>query len=189
MIETPILRDATRNDVPAITTIYADAVRNSTASFELDAPDEAEMAARMAALVDKGYPYIAATDATGTLLGYAYAGSYRARPAYRWTVEDSVYIAPDAMGRGVGRILLTEIIARCEALGFRQMVAVIGGADHAASIRLHERLGFAHAGLLPATGFKHGRWLDSVLMQRPLGEGSQTAPDPGTYPGTLYPAR
>lgn len=189
MTETPILRDATRDDVPAITAIYADAVLNGTASFELDAPGEAEMAARMAALVDKGYPYIAATDGAGALLGYAYAGSYRARPAYRWTVEDSVYIAPDAMGRGVGRYLLTEIIVRCEALGFRQMVAVIGGADHAASIRLHERLGFAHAGRLPATGFKHGRWLDSVLMQRPLGAGSETAPDPGTYPGTLYQAR
>ena len=189
MTDTPLIRDATRDDVPAIAAIYADAVLNGTASFELDAPGEAEMAARMAAIVESGYPYIVAVDSAGMLFGYAYAGSYRARPAYRWTVEDSVYIAPDAMGRGIGRALLAEIIARCEASGFRQMVAVIGGADHAASIRLHERLGFAHAGRLPATGFKHGRWLDSVLMQRALGQGSRTPPDPHAYPGTLYPAR
>ncbi|MCR9121158.1 MAG: GNAT family N-acetyltransferase [Phyllobacteriaceae bacterium] len=181
------LSDTTDADIPAITTIYADAVLNGTASFELDPPDEAEMARRFHAIRHSGYPHICARDADGTLLGYAYAGSYRARPAYRWTVENSVYVAPHAKGRGVGRTLLAEIIARCEALGFRQMIAVIGGSEHAASIGLHEALGFVHVGALPATGFKHGRWLDSVLMQKPLGKGQTSTPDPDTYPGTLYP--
>lgn len=181
------LSDTTDADMPAITAIYSDAVLNGTASFELDPPDQAEMARRFQAIVEAGYPHVCAHDADGTLLGYAYAGSYRARPAYRWTVENSVYVAPAAKGRGVGRTLLAEIIARCQALGFRQMIAVIGGSEHAASIGLHEALGFAHVGVLPATGFKHGCWLDSVLMQKQLGEGDATMPDPDTYPGTLYP--
>ncbi|WP_375566319.1 GNAT family N-acetyltransferase [Oceaniradius stylonematis] len=181
------LNDTIDADISAITGIYADAVLNGTASFELDPPDAAEMARRFHAIRQAGYPHIVARDGSGELLGYAYAGSYRARPAYRWTVENSVYVAPSAKGRGVGRTLLAEIIARCEALGFRQMIAVIGGSEHAASIGLHEALGFAHAGVLPATGFKHGRWLDSVLMQKPLGAGSSMPPDPDTYPGTLYP--
>ena len=189
MSDSVTITETTEADIPAITAIYADAVLNGTASFELDPPDEAEMARRFRAIRDSGYPYISARDERGDLLGYAYASAYRARPAYRWTVENSVYIAPAAKGRGIGRTLLAEIIARCAALGFRQMVAVIGGADHDASIRLHETLGFRHTGTLPATGFKHGRWLDSVLMQLPLGEGDATAPDPGTYPGTLYPPR
>lgn len=186
MTDQLILRDATTDDIAAITTIYRDAVLNGTASFELNPPDQDEMRARFHGIRDAGYPYLVATDSANTVLGYAYANSYRARPAYRWTVEDSVYIAPATRARGVGRALLTEIIARCEALGFRQMVAVIGGSEHTASIRLHEHLGFAHAGVLPATGFKHGRWLDSVLMQRPLGEAAATAPNPSAYPGTLY---
>lgn len=180
------LSEATQAHIGAITDIYREAVLHGTASFELDPPDEAEMLARFRAIRDIGYPYIVALDGGGALLGYAYASGYRARPAYRWTVEDSVYIAPGARGRGIGRALLAQIVARCEALGFRQMVAVIGGSEHTASIRLHETLGFAHAGVLPATGFKHGRWLDSVLMQRPLGKAATTAPDPGAYPGTLY---
>ncbi|MBO6640224.1 MAG: N-acetyltransferase [Roseitalea sp.] len=180
------LTDTTDADIPAITAIYADAVLNGTASFELDPPDATEMRRRFNAVRRAGYPHIVARDGSGALLGYAYASSYRTRPAYRWSVEDSVYVAPSAKGRGVGKTLLAEIIARCEASGFRQMVAIIGGSEHAASIGLHEALGFAHAGTLPATGFKHGRWLDSVLMQRPLGDGASTLPDPGTYPGTLY---
>ena len=187
MTQTFDIRDTTEADIPAITAIYAEAVLNGTASFELDPPDEAEMARRFGAIRDNGYPYICAKDDAGKLLGYAYANAYRARPAYRWTVENSVYIDPAFQGLGVGRRLMKDIIVRCERLGFRQMVAVIGGADHTSSIALHEKLGFAHAGLLPATGFKHGQWLDSVLMQLPLGPGGTTNPDPGTYPGTLYP--
>jgi len=181
------LTDTTDADIAAVTAIYTDAVLNGTASFELDPPDEAEMARRFHAIRKAGYPHIVARDRAGEALGYAYAGSYRARPAYRWTVENSVYVAPSAKGRGVGKTLLAEIITRCEALGFRQMIAVIGGSEHAASIGLHEALGFTRVGVLPATGFKHGRWLDSVLMQKPLGEGGSTTPDLRIYPGTLYP--
>lgn len=181
--------DTTEADIPAITAIYAEAVLNGTASFELDPPDEAEMLRRFRAIRDQNYPYISAHAEDGSLLGYAYASAYRSRPAYRWTVEDSVYIGPGAQGRGLGRALLAEIINRCEALGFRQMIAVIGGADHLPSIRLHEALGFAHAGVLRHVGFKHGSWLDTVMMDRPLGDGDTTSPNPGNYPGTLYRPR
>lgn len=182
------IRDVSQSDVEPITAIYAHAVIHGTASFELDPPDASEMRARIEAITAKGFPYIVAIDdETGLLLGYAYAGSYRARPAYRWTVENSVYIDEAAKGRGLGKALTAEIIARCETLGFRQMIAVIGGSDHKASIALHKALGFEHVGLLPATGFKHGKWLDSVLMQRALGDGASAAPDAQRYPGTLYP--
>lgn len=168
------IRPATNADIPAITRIYADAVERGTASFELARPDETEMARRMQELTDNGYPYLAA-DVDGALAGYAYAGPYRARPAYRFTVEDSVYVAPEAQGRGLGRALLTTLIKESEARGFRQMIAVIGDSGQTASIALHAALGFAYVGTLPSTGFKFGRWLDTVLMQRPLGAGS-TAP-------------
>ena len=180
------IRDTTEADIPAITAIYADAVLHGTASFELDPPDEAEMLRRFRTMCDQGYPYIAAEAANGTLLGYAYANAFRSRPAYRWTVEDSVYIDPAARGLGLGRALLSEIIERCTTLGFRQMTAVIGGADHAPSIKLHEALGFSHVGVLRHSGFKHGRWLDTVIMDRPLGDGDATLPNPQTYPGTLH---
>ncbi len=175
--------------MPAITAIYGEAVRNGTASFELDPPDEAEMRRRFDAVVTKGYPYLCADAPDGAVGGYAYAGPYHTRPAYRWTVENSVYIAPSARGRKLGQALTRELVERCVQLGFRGMVAIIGGADHMASIRMHERLGFVHIGTMPATGFKHGRWLDTVMMHRPLGEGRATDPDPHSYPGTLYPAR
>jgi L-amino acid N-acyltransferase YncA len=173
---TVAIRPARSSDIPAITRIYAHAVEHGTASFELTPPDEAEMARRMSDLTGKGYPYLAA-EIGGALAGYAYAGPYRARPAYRLTVEDSVYIAPDAHRRGVGRTLLAALIEASAAGGFRQMIAVIGDSPkQAASIGLHEALGFAHVGILQEVGFKHGRWLDSVLMQRALGEGGKTAP-------------
>ncbi|HWT28403.1 MAG TPA: GNAT family N-acetyltransferase, partial [Methylophilaceae bacterium] len=121
----------------------------------------------------------------GELLGYAYASAFRTRPAYRWMVEDSIYLAPAARGKGVGKALLAELISRCTALGFRQMVAVIGGA-HPASIALHRSSGFEETGLLKGTGYKHGRWLDTMLMQRVLGEGKDTDPDLSAYPGSLY---
>src|SRR4051812_6360258 len=167
------IRPATPGDIPAITRIYAHAVRHGTASFELEVPDEAEMAQRMQALGAGRFPYIAA-EADGHLLGYAYAGPYRTRPAYRFAVEDSIYIAPDAQRRGVGRRLLDDLISRCEARGFRQMIAVIGDSANVASIELHRAAGFYPIGTFDNCGFKFGRWLDSVLMQRALGEGAAT---------------
>ena len=168
------IRPAVSADIPAITRIYAHAVEHGTASFELTPPDEAEIARRMNDLTGKGYPYLAG-EIDGALAGYAYAGPYRARPAYRLTVEDSVYIAPDRHRRSIGRALLAALIEATAARGFRQMIAVIGDSPRqAASISLHEALGFRHVGILQDVGFKHGRWLDSVLMQRALGDGRKT---------------
>lgn len=173
---TTLIRRATAADIPAITRIYAPAVEQGTASFELEAPDDAEMARRMSDLVAKGYPYIAA-EIDGALAGYAYAGPFRARPAYRFAVENSIYVAPGMQRRGVGRALLEALIAACETAGHRQIIAVIGDSpNQAPSIALHAAAGFAHIGLLPAIGYKHGRWLDSVLMQRAIGAGATTAP-------------
>ena len=170
------IRPAKTSDIPAITRIYAHAVEYGTASFELEPPDEAEMARRMENLIGNGFPYIVA-EIDGVLAGYAYAGPYRLRPAYRLTVENSVYIAPDRQRHGVGRALLASLIEACEARGHRQMIAVIGDSTkQAPSIGLHEALGFRHVGILENVGFKHGRWLDSVLMQRALGDGASSAP-------------
>jgi L-amino acid N-acyltransferase YncA len=171
----PSIRPASQADIPAITRIYAHAVEHGTASFELEPPNEAEMARRMQELTDNGFPYLAA-DVDGTLAGYAYAGPYRARPAYRFTIENSVYVAPEAQGRGVGRALLKALIEAAERSGYRQMIAVIGDSGQTASIALHAALGFAYVGTLPHVGFKFGRWLDTVLMQRALGPGSTDAP-------------
>ncbi|WP_377297341.1 GNAT family N-acetyltransferase [Rhizobium sp. SGZ-381] len=179
------LRDATLSDISIITAIYRDSVLNGTASYELVAPDEAEMRARFEAIIAKGYPYIAAEDEDGSLLGYAYASAFRTRPAYRWLVEDSIYLAPEARGRGIGKALLAELITRTTALGFRQMVAVIGGASPA-SAGLHAALGFRMVGTMQGTGYKHGTWLDTIFMQRELGAGTSTDPDLDTYPGTLF---
>lgn len=181
-----IIRDVVAGDLAAIAAIYREAVLHGTASFELDPPDEAEMLARMEAITGAGFPYIVGVDANNTLLGYAYASTFRGRPAYRWCCENSVYIDENAQGKGAGHKLMVELIAQCVQRGFRQMISVIGGAEHRASIRLHEKLGFFHVGKMPATGFKHGRWLDSVLMQLSLGEGADSDPDPDTYPGTMY---
>lgn len=168
-----IIRDSRESDLPAITEIYADAVVNGTASFELTPPDAAGMAARRAALIEGGYPYLVAERA-GAVLAYAYAGPYRPRPAYGATVENSIYAAPAARGQGVGRALLARLVAEAEARGFRQMIAVIGDSENHASRALHASLGFELVGVLRSVGWKHGRWLDSVLMQRPLGEGDAT---------------
>jgi len=163
----PTIRPATPADIPAITCVYAHAVRHSTASFELEPPDEAEMGRRQNALLTGGFPYLVA-EAGGVVMGYAYAGPYRARPAYRFTVEDSVYIAPEAQGRGIGRLLLDQLIVESEARGYRQMIAIIGDSAQMASIALHRTAGFRLVGTFEAVGFKFGRWLDTVLMQRPL---------------------
>ena len=169
------VRAATAGDIPAITRIYGHAVKHGTASFELEPPDEAEMAHRMQTLLDGGYPYfVAETD--GALVGYAYAGPYRPRPAYRFSVEDSIYIDPSAHRRGIGRVLLEHLIAECERRGFRQMVAVIGDSAQTASIELHRALGFRLVGTVENVGYKFDQWLDSVNMQRPLGRGATTKP-------------
>lgn len=169
------IRPAALSDIPAITRIYAVAVEHGTASFELEPPDEAEMARRMERLREGGYPYIVA-ERDGVVAGYAYAGVYRARPAYRWSVEDTVYIAPDHQRAGIGRQLLDRLIQQAERGGFRQMIAVIGDSpNQAPSIGLHRQAGFRLVGILEKVGFKHGRWLDSMLMQRPLGP-RDTAP-------------
>lgn len=170
-----IVRPAAEADLPVITAIYAHAVRHGTASFEIDPPDETEMSRRGAAVLAGGYPYVVAQVA-GKVAGYAYAGAYRTRPAYRATVEDSIYIAPEAQGRGLGRALLTELVATCTERGFRQMIAVIGDSGSLGSIRLHAGCGFRHVGTLSAVGYKHGRWLDTVLMQRELGAGPDAPP-------------
>jgi L-amino acid N-acyltransferase YncA len=173
---TTLIRPAKPSDIPAITRIYADAVTHGTASFELEAPIEPEMARRMNDLTSKGFPYIVA-ESGGELAGYAYAGPFRARPAYRLTVENSVYVAPGSHRRGIGRALLAALIEASEKAGHRQMIAVIGDSTkQQASIALHAAAGFKHIGILPDTGFKHGRWLDTVLMQRAIGAGGTRDP-------------
>src|SRR5437588_12079067 len=169
------IRAATPADVPVITRIYAHAVRYGTASFELEPPDEAEMTRRQRALLDGGYPYLVA-EIDGSVAGYAYAGPYRTRPAYRYTVENSVYIAPEAHHRGIGRALLDRLIAECDARNYRLMIAVIGDSAQTPSIELHRAAGFRMVGAFEAVGYKFDRWLDSVLMQRPLGKGSSAPP-------------
>lgn len=171
----PLIRPSTAADVPAIAAIYAWHVENSTGTFEVDAPGEAEVARRREEVCAKALPWLVA-DQAGQVLGYAYANHFRPRPAYRFCVEDSIYLRPEACGRGIGRWLLAELIAQCEARGARQMLAVIGDAANAGSIGVHQALGFAHTGRLKAAGWKSGRWLDVVLMQRALGMGDGAPP-------------
>ncbi|WP_337267799.1 GNAT family N-acetyltransferase [Oryzifoliimicrobium ureilyticus] len=171
------LRDAEVADVSVITTIYADAVMNGVSSYELTPPSSAEMKERFLAIKGGSFPYRVAVDDEGEVVGYAYASSFRTRPAYRWTVEDSIYLAPRAQGRGIGKRMLSDLVERCTGLGFRQMIAVIGGASPA-SVALHHSQGFIYSGVLKATGYKHGRWLDTALMQRALGEADQSRPNP-----------
>jgi len=171
----PNIRTAAAADIAAITRIYAHAVEHGTATFEIEPPDETEMARRLSALLRNGYPYLVA-ERGGMIAGYAYAGAYRARPAYRWSVEDSIYVAPDMQRQRIGSQLLARLIDEAERLGFRQMIAVIGDSAQTPSIAVHERAGFAHIGTLRSVGFKHGRWLDTVLMQRALGRGDAVPP-------------
>jgi L-amino acid N-acyltransferase YncA len=170
-----IIRACEERDIPAITAIYRREVNELTATFELDAPDEAEMQARRAAILKNGYPYLVA-ERDGVLLGYAYANLYRARPAYRFTTENSIYIAEGAQGTGIGTALVKALITECEARDFRQMVAVIGGSENVGSIRLHSKLGFEMIGVIKGSGWKFGRWIDTVLMQLELGSGANAPP-------------
>ena len=169
------IRPAEPGDLPAITAIYDEAVRHGTASFELDPPDVAEMGRRMQNLLDNGYPYLVALRA-GEMAGYAYAGPYRLRPAFRFAVEDSIYVATKMRRSGIGRLLLNALITACEQRGYRQMISVIGDSTNLASIELHRHGGFQPVGTFKNVGYKFERWLDSVMMQRVLGDGAGSAP-------------
>jgi phosphinothricin acetyltransferase len=174
MSNAAIIRSSIDSDIATITEIYAHYVRNTTSTFEIDPPDVAEIANRRADIGERRLPHLVA-EVEGSVVGYAYAVPYRPRLAYRFTVEDSIYIDVAHTGRGLGRLLLAAVIEACELNGYRQMVGVIGGSDNAASIGLHASFGFVPAGLLRSVGFKFGRWLDSVLMQRGLGNGDGTS--------------
>lgn len=170
------IRDATEDDLATIQAIYAHHVDHGLASFEEIPPDLAEISHRRDVARDHDLPYLVA-ERDGAVRGFAYASPFRNRPAYRYTIEDSVYVAPEALGAGIGSALLSVLIERCTERGFRQMVAVIGDSANQASIELHAKHGFLQSGLMPAVGFKFGRWVDSVRMQRPLGPGDTTLPE------------
>ena len=176
-----IVRDARDEDMPAVAAIYAVHVLSGLASFEEEPPSAEEMSRRRAEVLDCGLPYLVA-EAADQIVGYGYAALFRSRSAYRFTVENSVYVEPRSVRRGIGSALLSELIERCEKAGFRQMIAVIGDSGNAASIALHERHGFHHAGNLRSTGFKFGRWVDTVLMQRALGTGDRDLPAESNRP-------
>jgi len=167
----PVIRSAQVRDFSSIQSIYAIEVREHTATFEITPPDMKEMTSRWRHITDTGLPYLVA-ELDGDVVGYAYASSYRSRPAYSHTVEDSVYVVRDKHRQGLGRALLTELIHQCRDLGKRQMIAIIGDSRHNASIRLHENAGFRHVGTLEQVGWKLDRWIDSVIMQRSLVSGS-----------------
>lgn len=171
-----IVRPAEASDMAALAEIYGHHVLHGFGTFEEVPPSAQELNQRRESIVGRGLPYLLAEEA-GAVLGYAYAGPFRLRAAYRYTVEDSVYVAPDAQGRGVGRAVLTAVIAACEAIGIRQMMAVIGDSQNAGSIGLHSALGFTHLGTAQGLGYKHGRWVDIVWMQKTLNGGVTCAPD------------
>ena len=170
------VRDATASDVIAIHAIYTHHVEHSLGTFELEPPRLDEMAARWDSVVAAGLPFLVGDDGD-QVVGYAHASCYRPRLAYRFTAEDSVYVAPSAQRRGVGAALLASLIARCTRIGIRQLMAVIGDSGNVASIRLHESAGFEHIGVAHGVGWKHGRWVDTVFMQRPLGDASGSPPE------------
>jgi L-amino acid N-acyltransferase YncA len=170
------VRPSVEADASALAAIYGHHVLHGFGTFEEIAPSPAEMAARRRAIVERGLPHLVAEQA-GRVLGFAYASPFRTRAAYRYTVEDSVYVAPDAIGRGVGKAVLAEVLSACQRLGFRQVVAVIGGSDNAASIGVHRALGFEPAGVGKGFGYKQGRWVDVVWMQKPLNGGADGVPE------------
>jgi L-amino acid N-acyltransferase YncA len=171
-----IVRASTVEDASALAAIYGHHVLHGFGTFEEVPPSPQEMAARRQAIVDRGLPHLVAEDG-GQVLGFAYAGPFRPRAAYRYTVEDSVYVAPEATGRGVGRAVLSEVLKACEAFGIRQVVAVIGDSQNAGSIGLHTALGFEHAGVGKGFGYKMGRWVDIVWMQKSLNGGISSEPN------------
>ena len=171
-----IVRPATDDDAEALAAIYGHHVLHGFGTFEEVPPSVEDMAGRRRAVAEKGLPYLVAEE-DGRVLGFAYAAPFRPRAAYRFTAEDSVYVAPDAIGKGVGRAVLSAVIAECEALGLRQLMAVIGDSGNAASLGLHRSLGFEQTGVGRSVGFKHGRWVDIVHMQKPLNGGDTSMPD------------
>ena len=171
-----LVRPSTHSDVAAVTSIYVWHVQHGTGTFEIDPPDEAEMGRRRADVLAKGLPWLV-LEQDGTVVGYASANQFRPRPGYRFCLEDSVYLANGFAGRGHGRLLLTELVARCEASGARQMLAVIGDSANAGSVGVHRALGFSQVGVLKSCGWKFGKWLDVVLMEKALGAGDTTAPE------------
>lgn len=177
----PIIRPSRDEDIAAIAAIYAHHVLHGTGTFELEPPSPADMQARRAEVLARGLPWLVAED-QGQVLGYAYCNWFRPRPAYRFTAEDSIYLAPQASGQGIGRALLTELAAAAERAGMRKMIAVIGDSANAASIGLHRACGFAPVGVLTSSGWKFNRWLDTVLMEKPLGVGDDTSPTPPEHP-------
>lgn len=170
-----LIRPCAEDDLPAITAIYAHYVLHATATFELEPPSCAEMAVRRSDVLNKQLPYLVCCE-DGQVLGYAYANWFKPRPAYRYCAEHSIYLAPEAGGRGLGKLLLSELISQCEQRGVRKLLAVIGGSDNLASIHLHQALGFARCGLISHAGWKFDRWLDTVLMERELGHGGRLPP-------------
>lgn len=172
------IRPSTEADLPAIQAIYEAAVLHGTGTFETEAPDVSEMARRRSEVLGRQLPWLVA-EVGGQVQGYAYANYFRPRLAYRFCVEDSIYLAPGSQGQGLGRLLLAELIARCEQAGARQMLAVIGDSQNLGSLGVHQALGFEHNGVLKSAGWKFGRWLDVVMMQRPLGQGDQATPEQG----------
>ncbi|SDE29134.1 GNAT family N-acetyltransferase [Belnapia rosea] len=178
-LDTIRVRPSAEDDIVAIAAIYGHHVLHGTGSFETEPPNEDDMRRRRADVLARGLPYLVAEGSDGAILGYAYASAYRPRAAYRNTAENSVYVRHDVNGRGIGRLLLQELLTQCETLGVRQMVAVVGDSANLASVRLHEAFGFRLVGTLRSVGRKHGRWLDTVLLQRALGEGDSTDPNEG----------
>ncbi len=175
----PLIRASQSSDLAAITAIYAHHVEHGTGTFELEAPSAQDMAARRAEVLARGLPWLVAEadDGSGKVTGFAYANWFKPRPAYRFSAEDSVYVAASACGQGVGRALLSALLQACETAGVRKLLAVIGDSANQASIGLHERAGFEHAGVLRSVGWKHGAWRDVVLMEKPLGAGERTSPE------------
>lgn len=169
------IRDVSDADMARVQEIYADEVLHGVSSWEETPPDQEELTRRRDSIIAGGYPYRVA-EKDGQVLGYSYASSYRPRPGYRYTVENSIYVHKSARGLGIGRILLEDLIEQCEAKGFRQMIAVVGDSDNLPSIDFHLRMGFHKAGVIKSIGFKFGRWMDSVILQRPLNGGDETLP-------------
>lgn len=178
------IRSATKADTHDIHSIYEHAVLHGTGTYELEPPSHEEMAARIEKVTGNGFPWIVAEEG-GVVLAYAYASPFRTRPAYRWVIEDSVYVAPEAKGKGVGKLLLQELVQQCQALGYHQMIAVIGdGKGNKGSVALHQSLGFTHSGTIEGSGFKFGQWIDTVIMQLPLNGGFNHLPDQTRFPAS-----
>ncbi len=172
----PSVRASTPQDLPAITRIYAHHVLHGTGSFETEAPSEEEMTQRRDEVLSRQLPYLVAEDADGQILGYAYANWFKARPAYRFSAEDSIYVADGQHGRGLGRLLMNALIAHCEAAGVRKLIAVIGDSNNLGSVGVHRAAGFTQVGVMRSVGWKFGRWLDIVMMEKTLGDGDHSAP-------------